>query len=474
MSSRRRIWTTYDFPLKFERQKILGIMKDGAQISFVESDARRLWPHARELSVLSAAPERNAAEKLQNLLDQDMPTLRHLEILSPLSDARRVERSSSSPPFPSYHLRARHFPLLIDLAISDCVVNVEMPIYCHLRFLHLEAYTDGVVRSLGLRDFLDILDNCVSLERVGVREYVDVDNLDPCGAPLLSLAGLPRLKQVTIADDARVVSEILSHLIIPSYVDIHAIALARGDLHSAFRNMVPHDRYGRLLVLEEATQIDVHDNGDNGCSISAFSPDHTGLVMELIDPDQKLLRLPNSHFNAVLRRDGSLFPYLVKTLDAFQQSPIRRLNFKGNFQKVGAPTWAVALHRFADVHEISVEDNPGATGLGLEGFLRALCSPSDARQGVVASLLRKFRISASAHDLSILEIVRRCLGTRELHYVVPLAELRIELFSRGMEVSQNMVDDWERILGRHVEKVIIKVRPPTDLQGGAAGEDQFR
>ncbi|KAI0645757.1 hypothetical protein C8Q79DRAFT_1104257 [Trametes meyenii] len=472
MSVHRRMGFIYDFPLEFERRKILGTLQDGRQISFVDSDVRRVWPHTRELSVLSAAPEPNAEENLRDLLDQDMPVLRHLEIVRPLPDARHAVRSS--PSFPTYDLLAHHFPLLVDLAISDCVVNVEIPIYSHLRFLHLEAYTDDVAHSLRLCEFLAILGNCSSLERIVVREYVDVDNVDPEGVPLLSLTGLRKLKQVTVVDDARVVSEILSHLIIPSYVDIHAVALARGDLHSAFRTMVPHYRYGRLLVLREATQIDVHDNGDHGCIISAFSPNRIGLSMELIDPDPVLLRLPNSHFNTALRRDGSLFSALVKTLDVFQQSPIRRLDFKGNFQKVGAPTWAVALDRFANVREISVEDNPSATGNGLDGFLRALCAPSDARQGLVASLLRKFEIKTAACDFSILETVRRCLGTREFHYAVPLAELQIELLLHGMEVSQRIVDDWERILSCHAEKVILRVLLPTNLQGRAIGEDQFR
>lgn len=393
----------------------------------------------------------------RQLTHEIMPHLTHLRIESDQYSSSTDERTRSPGPY-TYTLRAATLPVLHTLMLRNTLVTLDTPLCRHLRFLHLE-HQEKDTSCLPLGRFLNMLDAAEALEELCVENYIDVSApAGPHPPPVVSLEGRPRLKRVRFGDEPRIVSKILSHLIIPRHTNV--VAVGYVDEHpelGAFRSIL-RNKTDNLQILRTTAEIRIRDadtdTGDRTRVISAISQyGDQGPAF-----DVEVQRIPSSRSDPTWERDGRLLHSMVEALSLYQGCPVYTLKVTGNLNRVTEKTWAAAFDHFPDLEVIEVEDIQTERTDSIYAIIAALGSRSSTRTGVVCPRLESLSFKGRMYGTQLTAVVFGCVTQRTKHGALRLRELKIDVTA---DIAWNSATEslCRQVLGDFAAVVKFNVAP---------------
>ncbi|OJT15758.1 hypothetical protein TRAPUB_4306 [Trametes pubescens] len=378
-----------------------------------------------------------------------MPYLEHLQIETDLYYPNPNKRIRDPDPY-TYIMHASRFPVLRSLVVRDVYINMDMSLCRNLCFLHL-GHGQKVARSLPLADFLYSLQSCVELKRLWVDRYIDIST--PLGPrPPLLLQRLKQLTHIRFSDEPRVVSAILSQLVIPPHVDVATIAYAGALPYLAFQAMLPDDT-DKLQIMRGATEISICDVEGRGRGTSAIIPGPNIAVAfrrELF---------PDNGFDLKRDHDGVLLAAMIGFLDVYKRSPVRTLKVVGNLRYTHPAHWATAFNCFPSLEVLEVEDTQPTPSPALYALFQALQATSGQNQQISACpRLRRFCFAGNIYSGHPLEMVYQCFSKRHdpESGTQPLREL-------VLQVNLDPDTEWRPALGSIYYKKLRSVVRTVDL-----------
>ncbi|KAI0675364.1 hypothetical protein C8Q78DRAFT_539822 [Trametes maxima] len=476
-------WVDYEFPVTGAPETVRAILANGEQREASTAEAGTLFPSMRWFKSLAVVCTPNSHDRTVPLLAEPMPLLKDLMISVDLDgppDGKRVHPVALAP----YDLHAQRLPALRTLFVDDTFIRMHTSICPNLQRLSLSTSETTSRRPFALSALLCLLPLCTQLLDLRLSRYIDVSGHQ--ALPVLSLAPLQKLQFVKIEDEPHIVSQVLSHLIIPAHVAVVTTGFIRTNTrpHDAFRAIILPNK-PRLSVLQHVNHLRVIEDPATGvCILCATNfnthlTDEPGLAIELADLEEPtpgngpMFRLNRNH-----SRDGTLFLAMVQSLELLQDAPVDELEFSGNLKAVPAGSWHSVFDRFPNVHHLEVADIPQAPPDSLQALFNALTGRSNVHpdRRAVCPRLDHFQLRCSIDDPGRLDAIIQCFEGRARNGCPILQCLNLELFASANWSRQRAESASEKLLCV-ADHVHLNVRGPTQSQcvtAGAAPLPEFR
>ncbi|KAI0631424.1 hypothetical protein C8Q77DRAFT_1126690 [Trametes polyzona] len=416
---------------------------------------------SRSCTLAAALPSLQAPRERIERLDFNCPTRSGVREVAPLISAplprmtefsiSANERRLSSPDSPEELLefRPENFPTLGRLTLAHASLPWSAALLSRLRSLDLRG-CQAKPPSIGLRDFLDVLQRGEMLEELVLHDFLSASCARSPGPPEPAPAViLPRLRKLDVSDTLLWIAGFLAHVHLPSQGEVTLtgqIDFADIQVNDAisYASMLPRDR-DRLSFLRSATsaRICVMDSVQWVVLDAPSGPLAVTLQLRARAPGTPWIQSPDDglkHFTAL-----------------FGTAPLTALTLQCELAKVAPSVLATTLDWFPRLRELTIASG----AFGPDPFPLALCtclraSPAWAQgqeeneKGVqpvrclALAVLRLERVRWE--DGAFVYALVECLRERER-----LGARRLDMLAIGASRASEV--DWSEVDGRFAEVI---------------------
>ncbi|KAI0630421.1 hypothetical protein C8Q77DRAFT_261176 [Trametes polyzona] len=412
------------------------VLQDGQilEVECAEEGFEDLLRCANRIKILHLCPPfaEDDVRPFQSILDRPLPALEQLRLTGSLS-ANHIDHNPASRAPPTFHLRSRNLPRLCHLVLQDTFVEAEPAVWSSLRCIQFRLRLDAPCR-FPLAKFLDGMRSAVRLEQVEVEAYLDgPESRAQPPLRIVSLADHRSLWRLCLSDHPAVMTELMSHLVIPAHVvelDVEGFYTGALDPIHILARLLPRSK-DAIAVLREPTAVTVNVGSqvlDNFFQISNNS-------------GQQAMNLRILHCLGISA--GALFKQMVNALAFLRGAPITKVDLEGVMAVMTKEEWAMGLSYHPSVRLLILTDVFGAPDNSFLTVLSALATRPAGPQGpLLCPNLEEVELDGTCNRPRLLEAVDLCLQQRAQAGAPKLRRLSLKLrtenaqWARGGSAAQ--------------------------------------